>query len=78
MLPARTIRLRLTLWYGGFFLLAGALLVTLNFVLVSRNLPESRAEPLRDPRSGSASPRGTCNCARFPRARAARGACAGF
>ena len=44
MLPARTIRLRLTLWYGGFFLLAGALLVTLNFVLVSRNLPESRAD----------------------------------
>lgn len=44
MLPAPTIRLRLTLWYGGFFLLAGALLVTLNFVLVSRSLTESRAD----------------------------------
>jgi signal transduction histidine kinase len=33
-----TIRLRLTLVYGGMFLLAGAVLLTLNFVLVSRGL----------------------------------------
>ena len=44
MLTAPTIRLRLTLWYGGFFLLAGALLIGLNFALVARSLPESRGD----------------------------------
>jgi signal transduction histidine kinase len=32
--PRPTIRLKLTLWYGGMFLLAGALLLTLTYVLV--------------------------------------------
>ncbi|MFH0915241.1 MAG: ATP-binding protein [bacterium] len=33
-----TIRLKLTLWYGGLFLLAGILLITLNFFLVRDSL----------------------------------------
>ena len=37
--PAPSIRLRLTLWYGGLFLLAGALLLAANFALVARNFP---------------------------------------
>lgn len=35
-----TIRLRLTLLYGGLFLAAGAVLLTLNYTMVKRNLPE--------------------------------------
>jgi signal transduction histidine kinase len=35
-LPRPTIRLKLTLWYGGMFLLAGALLLTLTYVLVQQ------------------------------------------
>ncbi len=35
-----TIRLRLTLVYGGMFLLAGAVLLTLNFALVRRSLDQ--------------------------------------
>ena len=46
MIPRPSIRLRLTLWYGGFFLLAGILLVAVNFVLVARNFP-SDADELR-------------------------------
>ena len=42
MFPARTIRLRLTLWYGGFFLLAGALLIGLNFVVVDQSFAAGR------------------------------------
>ena len=34
-----SIRLRLTLWYGALFLLAGAVLLALNFALVARNFP---------------------------------------
>ena len=34
-----TIRLRLTLLYGGLFVLAGAVLLTLNYAMVQRNLP---------------------------------------
>lgn len=37
-----TIRLRLTLWYGGLFLLAGFGLLAINFVLVSQNFPPDR------------------------------------
>lgn len=33
-----TIRLKLTLWYGGLFLLAGVLLITINFLMVRNNL----------------------------------------
>ena len=38
-----TIRLKLTLWYGSLFLLAGVLLITVNFLLVRGGL-----EPARD------------------------------
>lgn len=34
-----SIRLRLTLWYGTLFLLAGTVLLALNFALVARNFP---------------------------------------
>jgi signal transduction histidine kinase len=44
MRRARTIRVRLTLWYGGLFLLTGFLLLAANFALVSRNFPSDRAE----------------------------------
>ncbi|MCL5736939.1 MAG: HAMP domain-containing protein [Actinobacteria bacterium] len=33
-----TIRLKLTLWYGGLFLLAGILLITINFLMVRDSL----------------------------------------
>jgi signal transduction histidine kinase len=36
-----SIRLRLTLWYGGLFLLAGILLLTLNYFLVRNNITPS-------------------------------------
>ncbi|MXW34089.1 MAG: HAMP domain-containing protein [Chloroflexi bacterium] len=42
-----SIRLRLTLWYGALFLLAGTVLLALNFALVARNFP-SGGEDLRD------------------------------
>ena len=41
-----SIRLRLTLWYGALFLLAGTVLLALNFALVARNFP-SGGEDLR-------------------------------
>lgn len=40
MTSLRTIRVRLTLWYGGLFLVAGFLLLTVNFLLVQRNFPD--------------------------------------
>jgi signal transduction histidine kinase len=40
-------RLRLTLWYGALFLLAGAVLLTLSFALVARNFPTG-SEDLRE------------------------------
>ncbi|MXZ63102.1 MAG: HAMP domain-containing protein [Chloroflexi bacterium] len=42
-----SIRLRLTLWYGALFLLAGTVLLALNFALVARNFPAG-GEDLRD------------------------------
>jgi hypothetical protein len=42
-----SIRLRLTLWYGALFLLAGAVLLALNFALVARNFPGG-GEDLRE------------------------------
>jgi hypothetical protein len=39
-----TIRLRLTLWYGGLFLLAGSVLLAINFALVSQNFPSERLD----------------------------------
>jgi signal transduction histidine kinase len=41
-LPRPTIRLKLTLWYGGMFLLAGALLVTLTYFLVREGFEPSQ------------------------------------
>ena len=35
-----TVRLRLTLLYGGLFLVAGAVLLSLNYAMVRRNLPK--------------------------------------
>ena len=35
--PRRTVRLRLTLWYGGLFLLSGAALLALTYVLLVRD-----------------------------------------
>ena len=40
-----TIRLRLTLVYGGMFLAAGAILLTLNYALVQRGL-HRQTEPV--------------------------------
>lgn len=37
-----SIRLRLTLWYGALFLLAGFLLLAINYLLVQRNFPTGR------------------------------------
>jgi signal transduction histidine kinase len=37
-LPRRTVRMRLTALYGGLFLLAGALLLTITYVLVAHNV----------------------------------------
>ncbi len=34
--PRRTVRLRLTLWYGGLFLVSGAALLAVTYVLVVR------------------------------------------
>src|SRR5262245_27827686 len=37
--PRRTVRLRLTVAYGGLFLLTGAVLLAITYFLVARNLP---------------------------------------
>ena len=42
-----SIRLRLTLWYGALFLLAGVVLLTINYALVARNFP-SGGDDLRE------------------------------
>ena len=42
--PRWTIRLRLTLWYGGLFLVAGFMLLAINYFLVQRNFPTGRDE----------------------------------
>ncbi len=44
VIPQPSIRLRLTLWYGGLFLLAGTVLLGLNFALVARNFPSDGAD----------------------------------
>lgn len=38
-LPRRTVRLRLTMVYGGLFLLSGAVLLAITYVLVAQHLP---------------------------------------
>ncbi|NUT47018.1 MAG: HAMP domain-containing protein [Saccharothrix sp.] len=38
--PRLSVRARLTAWYGGFFLLTGVVLVTLNYLLASSQLPD--------------------------------------
>jgi signal transduction histidine kinase len=45
--PQRSIRLRLTLWYGGVFLALGAVLLVVNYALVDAALPGDR-ERLRE------------------------------
>ena len=59
-LPRRTVRLRLTLVYGGLFLLSGAGLLTITYFLVARHLPVG---PFTQTSVGlgspSAQPRGT-------------------
>ena len=42
--PRWSIRLRLTLWYGGLFLVAGFMLLAINYFLVQRNFPVDRDE----------------------------------
>jgi hypothetical protein len=37
--PRRTVRLRLTVAYGGLFLLTGAVLLAITYFLVARNMP---------------------------------------
>jgi signal transduction histidine kinase len=48
-LPRRTVRLRLTMVYGGLFLISGAALLGITYLLVSQHLP-------RGPVTGGASP----------------------
>ena len=48
MIPRPSIRLRLTLWYGSLFLLAGVVLLAVNFVLVARNFPSDVEDLRRD------------------------------
>lgn len=40
-MQAASIRVRLTFWYGGMVLLAGFLLLSINFILTSQNFPSS-------------------------------------
>ena len=42
--PRWSIRLRLTLWYGGLFLVAGFMLLAINYFLVQRNFPTNRED----------------------------------
>jgi signal transduction histidine kinase len=53
-LPRRTIRLRLTLLYGGLFLLAGAGLLAITYALVAGGGPESRSVFVSNPAPGGA------------------------
>ena len=41
--PRRTVRLRLTIVYGGLFLVSGAVLLAITYVLVAQRLPEAVA-----------------------------------
>jgi signal transduction histidine kinase len=53
-LPRPTVRLRLTAWYGGLFLLSGAVLLVLTYALVVRAFAGdgARAKVCRGPRAG--------------------------
>jgi signal transduction histidine kinase len=53
-LPRRTIRLRLTLLYGGLFLVAGAALLAITYGLVARGGGESKSEFVSNPVAGAA------------------------
>jgi signal transduction histidine kinase len=48
-LPRRTIRLRLTLLYGGLFLVAGAGLLAITYALVAGGAPESKSVFVSNP-----------------------------
>ncbi|HEX4109336.1 MAG TPA: ATP-binding protein [Solirubrobacteraceae bacterium] len=54
-LPRRTVRLRLTVLYGSLFLLAGALLLTITYLLVASNIDGSNQSDVSIQRSGSVS-----------------------
>ena len=43
-LAPRSLRLRLTLWYGGLFLLGGFLLLAVNFLLFRENFPDDAGD----------------------------------
>jgi signal transduction histidine kinase len=72
-LPRRTVRLRLTLLYGGLFLLSGTVLLVITYVLVAHRLPaivttggaHTHAPPgsftFSQPQVGNA-----CNATQFP------------
>lgn len=70
-LPRRTIRLRLTLLYGVLFLVSGAALLGLTYLLVASNLPmqlrvSGSAQPLQLRRPGSLSSRRRGSSAAWP------------
>jgi signal transduction histidine kinase len=52
--PRRTVRLRLTLLYGGLFLLAGAVLLTITYVLVANSQAGNNASLVSRPGGGFA------------------------
>ena len=70
-LPRRTIRLRLTLLYGGLFLLAGAGLLAVTYALVARGGPVSNSVFVSNPM-----PAGAAQLPAFPRGLS--GAAAGY
>jgi len=58
--PRWTARLRLTLWYGGLFLLAGSVLVATSYLLVRQRLTPSPVAGIA--KESSSSPRGRVVC----------------
>jgi signal transduction histidine kinase len=55
-LPRRTVRLRLTVLYGGLFLLSGAGLLAITYLLVSNRLPKGAVFLSRSGGSGTTAP----------------------
>src|SRR5690348_4747601 len=51
-LPRRTVRLRLTAVYGSLFLLSGAALLAVTYLLVSHSLPTGPPRATASPGSG--------------------------
>jgi signal transduction histidine kinase len=70
-LPRRTVRLRLTLLYGGLFLLSGTVLLVITYVLVAHRFPTlvTTGSQRTGPASGNIAFSGlktVCNTAPFP------------